>query len=707
MPAMPMPMPMPMMAPHPLDDVFGGMPFGPAPALPPDPDYAPLPDEEVEPLPKPMSWSDIHDLKQRALDFWQPLHKRQLEDDLCYRGRWRDGARSDAEKQVEDEIAADTTLGVNLHKAIAMIVKADRKRSMEPTAPEQVDLIADAEDAWRHTEAQIRLRHARRGQATFEQEEALMALKRGWICERVRLVPELVEEGKSAVEVTIADPLTVNPVYGPAGLEAVVQSYRSLKHELMSIWPELEKITDGDFADRGLFDPAEVTAVYDRWHVYWLVDGKEVLTAPHGLGCVPWICLPCRSNELVGSIDATQGVGSTGDDEYAYRRLFNTTRKSDAAELGLSFAHEAIGPTRDRVWYLTIGKSIWQREALPPHVIKSDDPTGIEVDLGPDGRTEIGKEDDLVVPPLQSQRDYFNVLIQGTTANIREATFPQAAFGGTDGITGALHQTYVGTSILDSVKPYIDATCMADCLRWYLVMRMYSLIGMPDQPYQFKSSAAGDGTAAGFFRGLTPDQFTVLQDAYLKVEFYNLVPGEQAQAVASAVQIKREGLLAVKALLGPGYLNRDDPDEDLRQLAIERAMQHPAMQLMEMLDAIRTDKPHLAPVMEPLIVQAIQQSLAQTMGAGAGPPGAGAPAAGQPPNAPAAQGPQGQLATPGPLPGNEPGMNAYLAGLPSVPGGTQSGISAAMLPPAAMGQTVQPGPLGQLAALAGGPPGMG
>lgn len=667
---------------------FGGaLPLDPGAALPGSLGPAQHPDPESPPNLPP---SELWEIGEDADDQARPRKERQQEDleVLCgiFGAPGRPGPQGQTGLTAGEGGSSDQTLAFIYHKFVSVISEADVSRQIIATLPEHSQLVELAQDAWNHAEFLWSRSFARSGLGSFARDETEWGCLRGWITQRLWWSNKAYMAGKFAVELQSVDPASVSAVFGPDGLEYVVQTYDAKKHEILLQFPELAHSDNPLIATPDTFDDIGVRAVYGRHYVNYFVGGDHVFEFEHGAGFCPWVIIPCRDNTKTTGM--SQGLHAQG----ALTRATQTLTGLNANELqryvGLSCFHEAKRIVVRLQQLMDIAYDLLELGVRPRWKIRVQaDGTQIEVGDNPGDHTVVaGQMEDVEALEADPHFEHLNVLIQ-YYQNQLDHVLPLAAWSATGaGPTSALDRAYISASMLNVFMPYVRARQLACQQRWDMAMRWYAVKGL--------SSGAG-GLGMKFGRELqqgklslgmlTAADFQALDESKLEVTLRNLIPSDLQSTATTATMLLSNGVIDnLKALEMLGF---DDAKSILRRVAAATVYKQQGIGMQHSAEAFRIEHPdewafakqildiEIDRVANQTLLQAQQVKLALHQlqaGGAAGVPQPGAGPAG-PPSASMPGGPPGGSG--GPV-GGPPGM-----GHPPMPMGGMGGPPGPPMPP--------------------------
>lgn len=508
------------------------------------------------------------------------------------------------------------------------------------------------------------------GHSSLPQDEHLYNFLYGRICARILPTPERPHH---PFQVTLIDPSTVFPVWGGdgEGLVRVTHKRPMLAIDVIATYlpyaPNLtERIKDsvaGKFGfeskeyHRYYYVERDLVEVYNTWSkaVFW--GDVEIDISDHELGFVPWVYTMARgeprgmrtplgqaSRNSVYDADDVEGADWMAVDEVY-----------DEAEKGISVFHHIIKTNKQvEVVYSLLMTQILQ--ASRPATINYVGQTGWgelpkPLDVKPGGTNYRRMNVDQVeIVPASPRPTDASPVINKLLGEVSEGSINPAMFGNVDGsnIAGYAIESMVAAA-KDTVLPYLRNFELFQAMKAEMQLRLYEQVILPEgvmtvpQEGRYGSKPSEDVT----------QQVIDLVGPKVEVEMIGVSDQQLPMLVNAAGAAVERGFWSQRKAMEK--LGEKDPDRMLREIIIERGLQHPEMMENFLIPVmmIQNGQKDMAELWTFLVVMPkVQQMMAQMMGpmmGGGGPPGSGGPP-GAPPSGPPPLGPGGPagMLPPGP-----------------------------------------------------------
>lgn len=498
------------------------------------------------------------------------------------------------------------------------------------------------------------------GHSSLAQDEWLYNLLYGRICARVLPAPE---HPNHPFRVTLLDPSTVFPVWGGdgEGLVRVTHKRPMTAIDVIATYlpyaPNLTERLKDSVAEKFGFESQEYHRFYyvqrDLWEmwntwskcVFW---GDTLITLDdHELGFVPFIYTMARGEPRGMRTPQGRSYRSSvydWEDDYP-EEWISTDDVYDESEKGISVFHHIIKTNKmSEVVYSLLMTQILQ--ASRPSTINYVGQTGWgelpkPLDLKPGGtnyrRLNV---DNVEIVPTSPRPTDASPVIQRLLGEVAEGTINPAMFGNVEGsnIAGYAIESMVAAA-KDTVLPYLKNYELFQAMKAEMQTRLYRDVILPDGMMtiplegRYGTQPSADVTAEVI------DQV----GTKVTVEMIGVSDQQLPMLVNAAGAAVERGFWSQRKAMEK--LGEKDPDRMLREIIIERGMQHPEMMENFLIPVmmIQNNQRDMAELWTLLVVMPkIQAMMAQMMGPMGGmmgaPPGGGGPPAmgpgGPPPGAP-------------------------------------------------------------------------
>lgn len=250
--------------------------------------FAPLPDPSQPSRPRP-STEILLERKRYILDYWQARNERMVEDEKML--KLIDPLES---KVGDNEIGASESLVLNdpyviVEKVANMISGNEPIINIVPKDAGMKHIAQIVEDFlwWWRDEANIRWMGNLNN--NLNRDEVYYLASRGWLAGRIMLDPA---DEEFPFRYDLIDPIQVYPQPGAKEVRWVFHVYKDSKTHVMNdfgwdddLLQRIEEITN----NLGEHNTVEVSSYFDdTWHVV-MIDDKEIWSAPHNYGFVPFV----------------------------------------------------------------------------------------------------------------------------------------------------------------------------------------------------------------------------------------------------------------------------------------------------------------------------------------------------------------------------------------------------------------------------------
>lgn len=512
------------------------------------------------------------------------------------------------------------------------------------------------------------------GHSSLAQDEWFYNLLFGRICCRILPAPERPHH---PFQMTLIDPSTVFPVWGGdgEGLVRITHKRPMLAIDVISTYlpyaPNLtERIKDAVASKFG-FDSQEyhryyyvendLLEIYNTWSkaVFW--GGMEIDISDHELGFVPWVYTMARGEPRGMSTPASRAPRSAlydhEDDPDDWSR---TDAVYDEAEKGISVFHHIIKTNKQvEVVYSLLMTQILQ--ASRPATINYVGQTGWgqlpkALDVKPGGTNYRRMNvDNVEIVPVSPRPTDASPVINKLLGEMAEGSLNPAAFGNVEGsnIAGYAIETMVAQA-KDTVLPYMRNFELFQAMKSEMQMRLYEQVILPEGVMTVPMEGRYGSRPSEDVTQEIIDQV----GPKVTVELIGVSDQQLPMLVNAAGAAVERGFWSQRKAMEK--LGEKDPDRMLREIIIERGMQHPEMMENFLIPVmmIKNGQRDMAEMWTFLVVMPkVQQMMSQMMGPMAGMMGGG----GGPPGGPPGAG----LAAGGPGGGGPPAM------LPAGPGGPE------------------------------------
>jgi hypothetical protein len=498
------------------------------------------------------------------------------------------------------------------------------------------------------------------GHSNLAQDEWLYNLLMGRICCRILPRPERAHHPFS---VTLLDPTTVYPVWGGdgEGLVRVTHKRPMIAIDVISTYlpyaPNLtERMKDSVAKEFGFesneyhrffYVSRDLIEVWNPWSkcVFW---GDTLIShEDHELGYVPFIYTMARGEPR--GMRTPDGLYYRNSSPYTLEEDYPdewlaTDAIYDEAEKGVSVFHHIIKTNKmTEVVFSLLMTQILQ--ASRPSTINYVGQTGWgelpkPLDLKPGGTNyrRLNVDQVEIVPTSPRPTDASPVLTRLQT-EIAEGSINPAMFGAVEGsnIAGYAIESMVAAA-KDTVLPYLKNFELFQAMKAEMMTRMYRDVILP--------SGVVSVPMEGRYGSKPSEDLTieVIDQVSTKVTVEMIGVSDQQLPMlvnAAGAAVERGFWSQRKAM---EKLGEKDPDRMLREIIIERGLQHPEMMENFLIPVmmIQNNQQDMAELWTLLVVMPkIQQIMAQMLGPmaggmmggpGGGPPGL--PAGGPPPGGP-------------------------------------------------------------------------
>lgn len=451
----------------------------------------------------------------------------------------------------------------------------------------------------------------------------------------------------------LVDPSTVFPVWGgsseglirithrrPMSFIDVVSTYApyspNLYERMQSTMVKDFDLTD-DEPQRSFHIERELTEGWDTWNQWADWGGIEVYNKPHALGVVPWIYTMARGEPR--GMTTPEGKywvpnWENPDDPDAWLAVDAAV---DEAEKGVSVFHHLIHTNRLTEVVYTILTTEVLKARNPPTVTYSaqqmEGQASKPLIFTPGGNNQrtLNAQRVEIVPTSPRPTDT-SPLLGKLTGDITEGSINPAMFGAVEGsnIAGFAIESMIAAS-KDTVLPYLKGFEIHNQsvaqLKTIIYEKVILPIGIMSTPMEgrYGSSPSADVTA------------DVIRSVGRKVTCEIIgVSDQQLPALVNAAGAATErGFWSRRKAME--RLGEKDPSRMLREIILERALEHPEMMenFLIPIEFIRSGQKDLADLWVLMIVMPkIQMLMMQMLGPQAGGAAAGVNASGATPGDP-------------------------------------------------------------------------
>ncbi|GEM_PF-5011524 len=518
-------------------------------------------DDTLMNLPPPPTIDYIMTLARDEEDYWRPQKERMALDDTLY--QLEDSTQmvhADEGTEEEAEYAALNDLRTIADKFMNRIGRSEMQLQV-PKRTEGEDADAQAiEDYLRWCWRKFAQDHLLRGgKMPLGRQEAGDACVRGWLCYRVWYDPEDTE---FPFMLDLMDGQFVYPRFNRKGLKHVLYIRDTTVDRLLEDFPEFEPEVRSLYADaNGYVDPkhmASYVAYYDRDYHAVVVDNRWVKQpTPHGMGQVPWVCIPNQG----GLHEGRYGEGTSNNwTKYYGDSIYAPLRDPYAMMIRL---------------YSALMTQV-AKDADPPVVIKTSAKMDREdVDFGVGGTTILRDENGEVKVVEVAQRPYIlEPLVSGVKASMAKGSIPDIEWGHDMTAQSGYARTVLSSAADDVFSPPVTAIEIGRGAVSKLILEIIAKNQMTVPMVVTKRGMRMAGQQFSY-------ESVLKNGTYVETRFSQLTPQDMVAMSTLILNLVKGGIISAETARSDKFLALENPTLEVERLLREKALFDP--RIMEML----------------------------------------------------------------------------------------------------------------------------
>jgi len=566
-----------------------------------------------KPKRKKPSEADLRSKADRIVSYWAERDSRMDEEEELYcldRTRYQEG---------EGELVVLNTPQVVVDKAAALIGKQKPSLDVIPPRNDLREEAQQVEDFLRYMLGRWNKEWTRMSvHGPLLHDIAFFLVQRGWLTVRVSYNSSDDESATGPMSNPVKFiPYDPRHVYPDLGLRYVVHRCIYTVGELLTEWPEAEKLLEDGYDTT---TEVEVTSYYDDWwHFVYCDFGTIKAPTAHEYGKLPWI-IRIRGGSPI-------------------RATFNNT-STWTRNVGPSM----LAGMKDS--YLQLNKVMSQfasqvAAASDPPILyyydpaHPEEPKPIKTTPGSVSYLMYNREraEPLALSPRPSDAQ---PLLEALNMGIELSTLPRGIWGAGAAPSG-FAQTLMNEAAEDVLWTYIEAIASALEEAFQMALEFIRDFHDDEVGYFVRDQSSGDWTGGVT---ITPDLIAEV-GCEVKVTFKSISPRDTTMMQQLAIALTDKKLISLETARDE-YLGLENPQRENERVLIDLInMDEKALKALVKLTAKRT-----APEMYELLQQVEQEEKMAPPGGPGGPPGGPPGPPGMPPGGPPMPGMPPQMMPP-------------------------------------------------------------